>query len=155
MYTVSSRIGFVRSGETMVTCSIRRSPAVAICPVRIAARARRSASMLGASVRISGFGHALYGISVAGLAILSLVYGDFMPIWKPFPASLPWRELWAYGSGAILLAASAGLFLARTAWVSAIIIGLYELVWAAARTHAVLLTPQIVGSWYGVGEALG
>lgn len=106
-------------------------------------------------MRISGFGHALFGIAVAGLAILSLVYGNFAPILEPFPALLPWPEAWLYGSGAILLAASAGLFYARTALVSAIIIGAYETVWAVARARPVLLKPLSVGSWYGFGEALG
>jgi uncharacterized membrane protein YphA (DoxX/SURF4 family) len=106
-------------------------------------------------MRISGFGHALFGIAVAGLAILSLVYGDFAPILEPFSASLPWREVWAYGSGAILLAASAGLFFTRTALVSAIIIGAFESVWAVARARPVLLKPLIIGTWYGFSEALG
>jgi uncharacterized membrane protein len=107
------------------------------------------------NMRISGFGHALFGIAVAGLAVLSLVYGNFAPILEPFPTSLPWREVLAYGLGAILLAASAGLFFARTALVSTIIIGVYESVWAVARARPVLLKPLIVGNWYGFGEALG
>lgn len=106
-------------------------------------------------MRISGFGHLLYGIAAAGLAILGLVYGNFSPIWAPFPAALPWREVWVYGSGAILLAASAGLFFARIASASSIIIGLYESVWTVARVRPVLLKPLIVGTWYGFGEALG
>jgi uncharacterized membrane protein len=106
-------------------------------------------------MRISGFGHVLFGIAVAGLAILSLVYGNFAPILEPFPALLPWPQVWAYGLGAILLAASAGLFFARTALVSAIIIGVYELVWAVARAHTVFLKPLTFGSWYGICEALG
>lgn len=107
------------------------------------------------NMRISGFGHALLGIAVAGLAVLNLVYGNFAPIWEPIPAWLPWPEIWIYGSGVMLLTASAGLFFARTAWVSAITIGLYESVWAIARTRAVLLKPLAIGSWYGFGEALG
>jgi uncharacterized membrane protein YphA (DoxX/SURF4 family) len=106
-------------------------------------------------MRICGFGHALFGGAVAGLAILSLVYGSFAPIMEPFPAFLPWPEVWDYGSGAILLAASAGLFFARTALASAVIVGVYESVWAVARARTVLLKPLIVGSWYGFGEALG
>jgi len=54
-----------------------------------------------------------------------------------------------------LLTASAGLFFARTAWVSAITIGVYESVWAVARARPVLLKPLAIGSWYGFSEALG
>jgi uncharacterized membrane protein YphA (DoxX/SURF4 family) len=57
--------------------------------------------------------------------------------------------------GAILLAASAGLFFARTALAGAMIVGAYESVWAIARVRPLLLKPLIVGSWYGLGEALG
>jgi uncharacterized membrane protein len=106
-------------------------------------------------MRIFGIGHLMFGIAVAGLAILSLAYGNFAPIFEPFPASLPWPKIWAYGPGAILLAASGGLFFVRTGWASAIIIGAYELVWTVARARPVLLAPQSVGSWYGLGEALG
>ena len=103
------------------------------------------------TMRISGFGHALFGISVAGLAMLSLVYGDFAPIFEPFPGF----RFWAYGLGAILLAAGAGLFSGRTAPASAVIVGVYGMVWAVARTRSLLLRPWVVGSWYGVCEALG
>src|SRR5471030_658832 len=50
-------------------------------------------------MRISGFGHALFGVSLAGLAILSLVYGNFAPILEPFPAWVPWPKVWADGLG--------------------------------------------------------
>jgi uncharacterized membrane protein len=74
---------------------------------------------------------------------------------EPFSASLPLREIWAYGLGTILLAASAGLFLARAAPASALVIGAYGAVWAAARARPIFLKPMVVGSWYGLGEALG
>jgi uncharacterized membrane protein len=106
-------------------------------------------------MRVSGLGHALFGISVAGLAALVLAFGNYAPIMAPFPASLRWPEILAYGSGAILLAASAGLFFARTAPVSALTIGAYESVWVLARARALLLKPLVVGSWYGLGEAFG
>jgi uncharacterized membrane protein len=106
-------------------------------------------------MRISGLGHALFGMSVAGLAVLSLVYGNFAPIFEPFPASLPLSKVLACGLGAILLAAGAGLFFARTALAGAMIIGAYEAVWAMARARPVFVEPMAVGSWYGLGEALG
>ena len=106
-------------------------------------------------MRISGFGHALFGIAVAGLATLSLVYGNFAPIMEPFPAWLAWPKAYVYGSGAVLLVASAGLFFARTVLASVIVLEAYGSVWAVTRAHAVLLKPLIIGSWYGFSEALG
>jgi len=106
-------------------------------------------------MRTSGFGRALFGISVAGLALLCLVYGNFAPLVGPFPAWVPWPSIWVYGSGAILLAAGAGLFFARTALASAIIIGAYDAAWVVARARPFLLKLLDVGSWYGVAEALG
>jgi uncharacterized membrane protein YphA (DoxX/SURF4 family) len=100
-------------------------------------------------------GRALFGISVAGLAILCLVYGNFSPAVDPLPDLLPWPKFWEYGSGVTLLAASAGLFFASTALASAIIIGVCETIWAAARARPIFHEPLSVGSWYGVAEALG
>jgi uncharacterized membrane protein len=106
-------------------------------------------------MRVSGFGHALFGISVTGLAALSLVYGNFKPVLDPFPTVLPQPEIWAYGSAATLLAAGAGLFFGRTALASAMIVGAFELVWVATRSRALFFGPLNVGSLYGVCEALG
>jgi uncharacterized membrane protein YphA (DoxX/SURF4 family) len=106
-------------------------------------------------MRTLGFGRALFGISVAGLAAMSFVYGNFAPIIEARSTWLPRPEAWVYGSGAILLAASAGLFFARSGPGCAVIIGAYELVWLVARTRPVLLKPLDVGSLYGFGEALG
>lgn len=106
-------------------------------------------------MRISGVGHALFGIAVAGLAGLSLVYGSFAPILGPFPPTLPCQALWAYGPGIVLLAASAGIFFARATRVSFLIIAAYGMVWVAVRVRSTVLDPMSVGSWYGVGEAMG
>jgi uncharacterized membrane protein len=106
-------------------------------------------------MRISGFGHALFAIAVAGLAILSLAYGNFAPILEPLRAPHPWPEVLAYVSGAVLLAAGAGLFSARTASASALLIGAFGSVWVAARVPPILHEPLAVASWYGIFEALG
>ncbi len=106
-------------------------------------------------MRISGFGHTLFGIAVAGLAILSLVYGNFAPLAEPFTAPLPWPGVWTFVLGATLLAASAGLFFARSASVCAMVIGLFALAWTVTRCRPVFLNPKVVGSWDGVCEALG
>ncbi len=98
-------------------------------------------------MRIVGLGHGLFAIAGAGLAILSLTYRDFAPIWQPLPAWIPWRETWVYGSGLLVLG--------RTALPSALMIGTYLAVWAVTRAAPVVFKPLSVGSWYGLCEALG
>jgi uncharacterized membrane protein YphA (DoxX/SURF4 family) len=105
-------------------------------------------------MRIVGLGRGLFAISVAGLAILSLVYHDFSPTWQPLPAWVPGRELWGYGSGLLLLAASAGLCFSRTALPSALIIGAYLAVCALLSAGPVVSKPLSIGAWYGFFEAL-
>jgi len=105
-------------------------------------------------MRIVGLGHGLFAIAGAGLAILSITYRDFAPIWQPLPAWIPWRETWVYGSGLLVLAASAGLCFSRTALPSALTIGTYLAVWAVTRAASLVFKPLSVASWYGFCEAL-
>jgi len=105
-------------------------------------------------MRIVGLGHGLFAVAVAGLAILSLTYSGFAPIWQPLPAWIPWREIWVYGCGLLVLAASAGLCFSRTALPSALTIGTYQAAWAVTRAVPAVVKPLSVGSWYGFCEAL-
>lgn len=105
-------------------------------------------------MRIVGLGHGLFAIAGAGLAILSLIYRDFAPIWQPLPAWIPWRETWVYGCGLLVLAASVGLCFSRSALPSALTIGTYLAAWAVTRAVPVVFKPLSVGSWYGFCEAL-
>ncbi len=105
-------------------------------------------------MRIVGLGHGLFAIAGAGLAILSITYRDFAPMWHSFPAWIPWRETWVYGSGLVVLAASAGLCFSRTALPGALMIGAYQAVWAVTCAAPVVFKPLSVGPWYGFCEAL-
>ena len=93
---------------------------------------------------------ALFAISVAALAVLSLVYGNFSPLLAP----LPWPRAWTFGLGMILVLASAGLFLARTVAAGATIIALCAVAWAIASMPHNIPAALSVGSWYGVSEAV-
>jgi uncharacterized membrane protein YphA (DoxX/SURF4 family) len=106
-------------------------------------------------MRIVGPGHGLLAIAAAGLAILSLAYGDFAPIWQPLPASIPGREIWVYACALLVLAASAGLCFPRTALPSAVTIGVYLAGWVVTRAAPIAVKPLGVDSWYGLFEALG
>jgi uncharacterized membrane protein YphA (DoxX/SURF4 family) len=105
-------------------------------------------------MRTVGLDRGLFAIAVAGLAILSLVYRDFAPTWQPLPAWIPWREMWGYGSGLILLAAGAGLCFSRTALPSALTIGAYLAICALLSVSPIVLKPLSIGSWYAFFEAL-
>ena len=103
------------------------------------------------SVRLS---QALFVIAMASVAILSLSYHDFVPRGQPFPAWIPWREGWIYGSALLLLVTSAGLCFSRTALPSALTICAYQAVWTLLCALPVLSEPRSVGAWYGFCEAL-
>ena len=105
-------------------------------------------------MRIVGLSQGLFAIALASVAILSLSYGDFVPIGQSFPAWIPWRQTWVYGSALLILAASAGLFFSRTALPSALTIFAYQTVWAVTCALPVLSKPLSVGAWYGFCEAL-
>ncbi len=92
----------------------------------------------------------LFAISLACLAGLSLVYGNFGPLTGP----LPWPGGWTYGLGAVLVAACAGLFLTRTVAAGTIAIAVSAIAWAMARTPPIVHAPLSVGSWYGFSEAV-
>ncbi len=102
------------------------------------------------TMRKIGPSEALFAISLAGLAGLSFVYGNFAPLIGP----LPWPGGWTYGLGAILAAACAGLFLTRTVAASAAAIAVVAVAWATARTPPIAHAPLSVGSWYGFSEAV-
>lgn len=105
-------------------------------------------------MRNVGLGLGSFAMGGVGLAVLSFVYHDFAPMWHIFPASIPWRETWVYGTGTLVLTASAGLCFSRTALPSALTIGTYHAVWAVTQMAPIVFKPLSVGSWDGFCEAL-
>jgi uncharacterized membrane protein YphA (DoxX/SURF4 family) len=99
-------------------------------------------------------GRVLFAIAAASIAILTLSYGDFVPMGQPFPGWIPAREAWIYGSAILMLAASGGLCVARTAWPSLMTLGAYQLLWTAICALPIFSMPRDVGAWYGFCEAL-
>jgi uncharacterized membrane protein YphA (DoxX/SURF4 family) len=104
-------------------------------------------------MRTVGLSQGLFALALASLAIFSLACGGSAPEAQLLPAWLPWR-VWVYGSAPVVLAASAGLFLARTAVWSALAIVVYEVIWAAICAPPIFSQPLSVGAWYGFVEAL-
>jgi uncharacterized membrane protein YphA (DoxX/SURF4 family) len=104
-------------------------------------------------MRISGLVYFWFALAAASLAVMSITYSDFAPMWMAIPAGFPGREIWLYGSALVLLAASAGLFFSRTALPSVLAIGAYQAFWAVASAPPIFAKPLSFGSWYGFCEA--
>jgi uncharacterized membrane protein YphA (DoxX/SURF4 family) len=104
-------------------------------------------------ITLLGPGHLMFAMAAASFAILSLVYGDFAPLWDAVSMAIVAREWLLCGTSLILLVASAGLLFATTAAASLLAIGLYYLVWGLLSTRPILSHPLDAGSWYGFCEA--
>lgn len=105
-------------------------------------------------MRLTGVGHLLFALGLAGLGILSLFSGDFPYSWEPVPLGVPGREVLAHLSGILLLAGGIGLLIKRTAGPAASVLTVYLLGWvlvlqAPLAAHA----PGDVGAWLGVAES--
>jgi uncharacterized membrane protein YphA (DoxX/SURF4 family) len=96
----------------------------------------------------------LFAIASASLAIVSLAYGDFGWGAQSLLAGIPGRHAWVYSSALILLAASVGLCLPRSALASVLTIGAYQAVGVAISVPQVLSNPLGVDAWYPFCEAL-
>jgi uncharacterized membrane protein YphA (DoxX/SURF4 family) len=101
-------------------------------------------------MRKIGFGDALFAVPVAGVAVLSLVYGNFTPLLDPFH----WPKVLTLALGLVLLAASIGLLFESTLAASAITIAVCATALAVVRTSPIFQAPLSIGSWYGFSEAV-
>jgi uncharacterized membrane protein YphA (DoxX/SURF4 family) len=104
-------------------------------------------------MRIDGLGHGLFALALASVAILSLSYGNFVPLGQAVPAWLPGR-VWIYGSALLLLIGSVGLCFSRTAPASAATVGVYQVLWTIICAIPIFSKPLSVGAWYGFCEAV-
>jgi uncharacterized membrane protein len=94
----------------------------------------------------------LFAIGMIGLGVLALIYGDFALVWQPVAAWVPGRTALAYLSGVIMVLGGVGLlFHATVTWAVRLLFP-YLIVWALLKVPALVMAPQIEGSWLGFGE---
>jgi len=105
-------------------------------------------------MRVTGIGHLLFALGLAGLGVLSLFSGDFAYVWQPVPMGVPLREILAYLSGALLLACGLGLLVKRTASPAALVLAAFLLGWVLVlQVPRVADAPRNVGMWLGLAES--
>jgi uncharacterized membrane protein len=105
-------------------------------------------------MRVTGIGHLLFALGLAGLGVLSLFSGDFAYVWQPVPMGVPLREILAYLSGALLLAGGLGLLFKRTARPASFTMAAFLLGWVLAlQIPRVVHTPGNEGMWLGLAES--
>jgi uncharacterized membrane protein len=96
-----------------------------------------------------------FAISMAGLGILSLIYGDFAMNWQPVPPGIPGHAVLAYLSGIMLLLGGLGLLARRTVTAGALLLTLNLLVWLLLlQAPRVVLGGRHEAAWLGLGETL-
>lgn len=92
-----------------------------------------------------------FALSVVGLGILALVFGDFAMTWQPVAAWVPGRTALAYASGVLMIVCGAGLFTRAAAWAMRVLF-VYLFLWMLLKVPALIVAPQIEGVWLGFGE---
>ena len=99
------------------------------------------------------FGRILFGLGMAGLGVLSLIFGKFALQWQPVPDALP--QWLGYANGGILLASGVGLLLVRrVAVISALILLAYLALWVIIQAITDIAHPLDVGANLGLFEDL-
>ena len=94
----------------------------------------------------------VFALASASIAVWILVFGQWVP--QPLPAATPLRELLTYAVVVVILVASAGLCVARTAVAGVLTLGAYQAVSAALAVPQWLAKPLSVGAWYPFCEAV-
>lgn len=103
-------------------------------------------------MRAVGPGRGLFAVASASLAVWSLCYRQLA--WQALPTWIPAPVIWIEGTAVVLLAASAGLCIERTALPSVMTIGAYLLLAIALAVPQIVSQPLGIGAWYPLFEAL-
>lgn len=101
-------------------------------------------------------GRLFFALAFIAFGIQQFIFGDFVPGRAPaWPASVPGRLIWAYLSGAILIAVGAAVLSGKKARGAAILAGTMIFIWALLRhIPVVMAAPTFGGEWTNMGKAL-
>lgn len=104
-------------------------------------------------MRISGWGHAVFAVTLIALGIMGLVQGSYTSTWTGVPRAFPAHAPLAYLSALISLACGLGLLVDRTALIASRVLLGYLLLWLVLfRVSHIFLAPKSVDTWWGLGD---
>ena len=102
---------------------------------------------------VASVSRVVFAAVIIGLGVLSLINGDFAPIWQASLKNIPARELLVYLCAFIFLLSGIGLLWQGTAAIASRVLLIYLLLWLLLlRVVHIFLTPIAQDSWSGFGE---
>jgi len=106
------------------------------------------------AVPVNATGVARWGFAFASasIAVWIVVFGQWVP--QPLPPAVPLHGMLTYAAAAVILLASIGLCLARTAVAGVLTLAAYQTVSAALAVPQWLAKPLNVDAWYPFCEAM-
>jgi uncharacterized membrane protein len=105
---------------------------------------------------VATLGRTLFAVGLVAFGVLQFVTGDFVPGRAPsWPAAWPGRLLWAYGTGAFLIAVGIAVAARARARAPALFAAALILAWAFLRQLPLAVADVHLGSaWTRLGKAL-
>src|ERR1700710_2112605 len=98
-----------------------------------------------------GLGRIVFGLSVAALGALGIVFREFALVWQLVPRTIAGHDALAITAGVLLAAGGVGLLVPRTARLAALMLAGVALVFVVLlRVPPLVMQPRLEANWYGV-----
>ena len=106
------------------------------------------------AIRIKGWGHAAFAVTMIGFGIQGLVTHDFAPIWEPVPEGVRAHVVLVYLCALVALTSGIGLLWRRTVAAAARLLFAFLLLWLLLlRVPHIVVSPTL-DVWYSCCQTL-
>src|ERR1700710_1250714 len=95
-----------------------------------------------------GLGRIVFGLSVAALGALGIVFREFALVWQLVPRTIAGHDALAITAGVLLAAGGVGRLGAL--WLA----GVALVFFVRLRVPPLVMQPRLEANWYGVSETL-
>jgi len=106
--------------------------------------------------RLLPIGRLFVALALFGMGVEHFIFQEFITgRASAWPASLPGKTIWAYGSGAAIVAAGLAILVGKRGRPLVMLAGILILLWALLRHIPIVATDTLfAGSWTRAGKAL-